>query len=272
MRIFANDRMSSIMDSLGMSDDLPIEHKMVNSAIENAQRRVEAQHFDSRKNLLEYDDVMNQQRKTIYSLRREVLGAEPDEMRELCLDGIEDLCVHMVNQFCDPRAKVENWDLEGLTEQVKFQFNHEVDLQQLPRSRDRYMEHIYFAVEKPYKERIEEVNANQDGLMSQLEKQLFLQQIDQLWKDHLTTMDQLRTGIGLRGYGQRDPKKEYQKEGFRLFTSLLIEIKSKVLGQLYRVKVRSEEEVRAAEEAYRQRVEEQQQQMRMQHPCSIAES
>ena len=99
--------------------------------------------------------------------------------------------------------------------------------------------------------------------MSRLEKQLFLQQIDELWKDHLTTMDQLRTGIGLRGYGQRDPKKEYQKEGFRLFNSLLVQIDSKVMGQLYRVQVQSEEEVAAAQEAYQRRIEEQQRQMQM---------
>ena len=99
--------------------------------------------------------------------------------------------------------------------------------------------------------------------MHQLEKQLYLQQIDQLWKDHLTTMDQLRTGIGLRGYGQRDPKKEYQKEGYRLFSSLLVDIKSKVMGQLYRVQIESEDEVLAAQRAYQERVEEQQRQMRM---------
>jgi preprotein translocase subunit SecA len=263
MRIFASDRMASMMDSLGMSDDAPIEHKMVSRAIENAQQRVEAQHFDSRKNLLEYDDVMNQQRKTIYELRLNVLGSSVESLRELCLDAIEDLVVSQVNQFCDERTKTEYWDLEGLIERVKFQFNHEVDLDHLPRSRERYMEHIYFAVEAPYKRKVDEVNTNQDGLMHQLEKQLYLQQIDQLWKDHLTTMDQLRTGIGLRGYGQRDPKKEYQKEGYRLFSSLLVDIKSRLMGQLYRVQIDSEAEVLEAQQAYRRRVEEQQRQMQM---------
>ena len=272
MRIFANDRMAGIMDSLGMSDDQPIEHKMVSRAIENAQQRVEAQHFDSRKNLLEYDDVMNQQRKTIYALRRRVLSAESDELREICLDAIEDLVVRMVHEVCDEREKPESWDIDGLTERVLFQFNHRVDLSSLPRSKDRYMKHIYFAVEAPYKAKISEVDTNQDGLMHRLEKQLFLQQIDQLWKDHLTTMDQLRTGIGLRGYGQRDPKKEYQKEGFRMFTDLMHEVKARVMGQLYRVQIESEEEVLAAQEEYRRRVEEQQAQMRMLSAESAAES
>jgi preprotein translocase subunit SecA len=263
MRIFANDRMATIMDSLGMSDDAPIEHNMVSKAIENAQRRVEAQHFDSRKNLLEYDDVMNQQRKTIYELRLKVLRSVDESLRELCLDAIEDLVYSTVNQYCDEKLKPEYWDIEGLIDRVKFQFNHEIELDHLPRSRERYMEHIYYAVEKPYLEKVEDVNSNQDGLMHQLEKQLYLQQIDQLWKDHLTTMDQLRTGIGLRGYGQRDPKKEYQKEGYRLFSSLLVDIKSRLMGQLFRIKIEDEAEVLAAQEAYRQRMEEQQRQMQM---------
>ncbi len=263
MRIFANDRMAGVMDTLGMSDDAPIEHKMVSKAIENAQRRVEAQHFDSRKNLLEYDDVMNQQRKTIYGLRREVLGADEEHLRELVFDAIEDLVVDMVGGYCNEGEKPEAWDLSGLTDRVRFQFNHEVDLGGLPLSRVRFQEHIYFAVETPYRDKIQEVDGNQDGLMHRLEKQLFLQQIDQLWKDHLTTMDQLRTGIGLRGYGQRDPKKEYQKEGYRLFSSLLVNVKSKVMGQLYRVQIQSEAEVEAAQAAYQKRVEEQQRQMKM---------
>ena len=260
MRIFANDRMTGIMDSLGMSDDAPIEHAMVSKAIENAQKRVEAQHFDSRKNLLEYDDVMNQQRKTIYALRLNVLSADEDQIRELMLDAIDDLVVDMVNTYCDERTKPEYWDIDGLVDRVKFQFNHVLSLSDLPRSRQRYMEHIYFSVEKPFLEKSEEVNANQEGLMNTLEKQLYLQQIDELWKDHLTTMDQLRTGIGLRGYGQRDPKKEYQKEGFRLFNSLLVNIKSRVLGQLVRVQIETQEEMMAAQEEYRRRAEEQQRQ------------
>ena len=263
MRIFASDRMASMMDSLGMTDDAPIEHSMVSKAIENAQRRVEAQHFDSRKNLLEYDDVMDQQRKTIYKLRLSVLGSNDESLRELCLDAIEDLVVSMVDTHCDERTKPEYWDIDALIENVRFQFNQEIELHDLPRSKERYIERIYFSVEQPYLDKVNEVNGNQDGLMHQLEKQLYLQQIDQLWKDHLTAMDQLRTGIGLRGYGQRDPKKEYQKEGFRLFSSLLVNIKAKVMGQLYRVQIESEEEVLAAQKAYRERVEEQQRQMQM---------
>ena len=263
MRIFASERMAGVMDTLGMSDDAPIEHAMVSKSIENAQRRVEGMHFDSRKNLLEYDDVMNAQRKTIYALRREVLGSDEESLRELCLDAIEDLAVNIVETYCDEKLRPEEWDVDGLVERVKFQFNHEVDLSDVVAARPRYQEHIYFAAEKPYLDKVAEVDAEQEGLFHRLEKDLFLRNIDEYWKQHLTTMDQLRTGIGLRGYGQRDPKKEYAKEGYRLFTDLLIQIKSQVMGHLFRVQVRSEEEVRREEEAYRRRLEEQQEQMKM---------
>jgi len=263
MRIFANDNVTAIMDKLGMTDDQPIEAGMVSKAIENAQRRVEAQHFDSRKNLKEYDDVMNQQRKTIYAWRRDVLGSDDESLGEMCLDAIEDLVRAMLDEFCDEREKPDTWDIPGLIERVKYQFDIDVDLSQLAISRHRYLEHIYFAAEAPYKAKREEIGEKQEGLMHRIEKDLFLRHIDQHWKDHLTTMDQLRTGIGLRGYGQRDPKKEYQKEGFRLFRSLMIDIRSKVLGQLYRLEVKSQDEVAAEEAAYRERIEAQQRQMQM---------
>ena len=263
MRVFASERMTSIMDSLGMSDDAPIEHGMVSKSIENAQRRVEGMHFDSRKNLLEYDDVMNNQRKTIYEMRRTVLGADEEGLREFSLDAIEDLAVNIVDTYCDERQRPEEWDLEALVDRVKFQFNHVVDLSHLPTAKPKFKEHIYFAVEAPFLERVAEVDAQQDGLFHRIEKDLFLRNIDEYWKQHLTTMDQLRTGIGLRGYGQRDPKKEYAKEGYRLFIELLVTIKSQVMGHLFRVQVRSEEEVAREEEEYRQRLEEQQARMKM---------
>jgi preprotein translocase subunit SecA len=263
MRIFANDKMAGMMDKLGMSDDQPIEHGMVSKAIENAQRRVEGMHFDSRKNLLEYDDVMNQQRKTIYGLRREVLGADEPHLRELCFDAIEDLVSNMVDLHCPEKLRAEEWNVGALVDAVQFQFNHGVTLDDLPSARPKYEERIYFEVEEIYKAKVAEVNATNDGLMHRLEKDLYLRQIDELWKNHLQVMGQLRQGIGLRGYGQRDPKKEYAKEGFRLFLELLVTVKSNLMGQLFRVQVQSEEEVRRAEEEHRRRLEEQQKAMRM---------
>ncbi len=263
MRIFANDRIAGIMERLGMSDDAPIEHKMVSKAIENAQERVEAQHFDARKNLLEYDDVMDQQRKTIYGWRLRILSATEESLSEMCLDAIDDLVNNMVEGHCNDQMRPEEWDVGALEENTLFQFNHKVDLSDLPLAKPRFKERIYFDVEKPFQAKTEEVNQTQEGLMLRLQKDLFLRQIDEQWKQHLQTMDQLRTGIGLRGYGQRDPKKEYQKEGYRLFQDLLINIKSQVMGQLYRLKVKSEEEVRREEEAYRRQIEERQRQMKM---------
>jgi preprotein translocase subunit SecA len=263
MRIFAGDKMTALMDRMGMHDDQPLEHGMISNSIETAQRRVEAQHFDSRKNLLEYDDVMNQQRKSIYDLRRFVLGADEQALRDLCLDGIEDLATGLVNQHCDEKERPDNWNVEGMLTAFETQFGFPVDISDLPRARNKFAEQMYFTAEMPYKSKVQEVNETQDGLMSRLEKQFYLQQIDQQWKDHLTTMDQLRTGIGLRGYGQRDPKKEYQKEGFRLFRSLVYEVKAQVVGQLLRVTVQSAEQVAQAEAEYEQRLEEQQRQMRL---------
>ena len=205
------------MDRMGMNDDLPLEHGMITGSIETAQRRVEAQHFDSRKNLLEYDDVMNQQRKSIYDLRRFVLGADQAALRDHSLDAIEDLVVNLVDQYCHEKERPDNWRIDEMITAFKNQFGVEVNLDQLPRARNRYMEHMYFQAEAPFKVKVEEVEETQPELMSRLEKQFFLQQIDQQWKDHLTTMDQLRTGIGLRGYGQRDPKKEYQRKAFDSF-------------------------------------------------------
>ncbi len=337
MRIFATDRMTAIMDRLGMSDDAPIEAGMVSRAIENAQRRVEAQHFDARKNLLEYDDVMNQQRKSIYKFRRRVLAsedehslallkllakgplkpneaveqlkidarfvmaivesfrrrayieleldesklavsedgksaeappeaitlkindlgtkrlAEAEALQEISLDTIEDLVTNMVQVQCPDSMPPDRWDVEALQEAVLFQFNHKVDLKGLPRSAVRYEEKIYSEVEKPYLDKVKEINAGRPLLFHQAEKDLYLRQVDEQWKHHLQVMDQLRTGIGLRGYGQRDPKKEYQKEGFRLFQDLLVNVKSQVMGQVYRLRVRSEDEVRREQEEERRR-------------------
>lgn len=263
MRIFAGDKMTTLMDRMGMNDDQPLEHGMISNSIETAQRRVEAQHFDSRKNLLEYDDVMNQQRKSIYDLRRFVLGADEQALRDLCLDAIDDLANGLVKSHCDEKERSDNWDVEGMLSEFENQFGLPVDISDLPRARNKFAEKMYFTAEAPYRAKVDEVNETQDGLMSRLEKQFYLQQIDQQWKDHLTTMDQLRTGIGLRGYGQRDPKKEYQKEGFRLFRSLVYEVKSQVVGQLLRITVRSAEQVAQAEAEYEQRLDEQQRQMRL---------
>jgi preprotein translocase subunit SecA len=266
MRIFGSERLVSVMDRLGMSDDAPIEASMVTRAIENAQKRVEGQHFDARKNLLEYDDVMNQQRKTIYAWRLSVLGAEGEALREITLDAIEDLVINLTKLHAAENVRVDDWKVDTLIAEVEDQFGVKLDFTGVPSISARYQERIYFAVEKALKARNAEIESKQPGIFRRIEKEVFLRTIDDLWKHHLQVMDQLRQGIGLRGYGQRDPKKEYQKEGFRLFHDLLVQIKAKVISQLMRVQVRAESEIRAEEEAYRRRVEAMQREMQMSAP------
>ena len=140
MRIFAGDRMTSLMDRMGMNDDQPLEHGMINNSIETAQRRVEAQHFDSRKNLLEYDDVMNQQRKSIYDLRRFVLGADEQTLRDLCLDALEDLCTGLVDLYCNEKDRPDNWNTDAMLVDFENQFGLPVDISDLPRARNRFAE------------------------------------------------------------------------------------------------------------------------------------
>ncbi|MFN3198187.1 MAG: preprotein translocase subunit SecA [Bradymonadia bacterium] len=256
MRIFSSDRMRGLMERLGMSDDAPIEHGMVSKSIENAQRKVEGQHFDARKNLIEYDDVMNQQRQTIYAWRRQVLGAEEPQLKEITLDAIDDLVRNLVEIACPPDVRPQEWKLDELIEAVRNQFDHSVVLDDLPIARPKFEERIYFKVEEKFLALQSQANEVNGGELHRLAKELFLRQIDEQWKDHLQTMAQLRQGVGLRGYGQKDPKKEYQKEGFRLFTDLLINIKAQVLGQLIRVQVPSMEEMRKAEEERIRQMEE----------------
>ncbi len=264
MRIFGSDRLTSIMDRLGMTDEAPIEAAMVTRSIEGAQKRVEGQHFDSRKNLLEYDDVMNQQRKTIYAWRRRILGANETDLREVTLDAMEDLVINLTKIHCPTNLQPHDWKLDQLAEDAEFQFGLKPSFDGLPPNPEKYQEVIYFAAEDALKTRETGVNKAQPELFARVERDLFLRTIDELWRNHLQTMDQLRQGIGLRGYGQRDPKKEYQKEGFRLFQDVLMAVKSQVVGQLMRMQVRSEDDVRRQEEEYRRRVEAMQQQMEMQ--------
>jgi preprotein translocase subunit SecA len=163
--------------------------------------------------------------------------------------------MNITQVYCPDALAPDKWDLDAMNEAVLFQFNHRVDVTDLPRAAARYQKRIYFEVEKPYVAKTEEVDASRPLLFQQLAKDLFLRQIDEQWKNHLQVMSQLRTGIGLRSYGQRDPKKEYQKEGFRLFQDMLINVKSQVMGQLFRLQVQSEEEVRREQEARRAQME-----------------
>ena len=282
-----------MMETLGMKEGEQIEHRWLTKAIENAQKRVEAHNFDIRKSLLEYDDVMNQQRKSVYRLRRMVLGfgagvpvVEFDEdpktrkktrrekvwgwedEREHLLDLIEDLVVDMVANTCPESASPAKWDLDALTALVKDQFGLEVKFAGPPSGRGGearavIQEQVYNVVEKAYRAKEEQLGTDADGVpvLRRWEQYIYLQSIDQLWKDHLLAMDHLRQGIGLRGYGQKDPKQEYKKEGYEMFVQMTWRVKSAVVGNILRLQlVRQEtaEEIEAKRLALarRQRVTE----------------
>jgi preprotein translocase subunit SecA len=237
LRIFASERISNLMLKLGMEEGVPIEHGMVTRAIENAQKKVEAHNFDIRKQLLEYDDVMNKQREVIYQHRRAVLmGTDlSEEVRDMVADVIDGL----VDTFCPEEAYAEEWDFAGLGEALTGQFG--VDLTQAAGAdgapvkdlgRDALREELRERALEVYKRKEAELSSE---LVRYLEKMMLLQVIDHHWKEHLLGMDHLRDGIGLRGYGQKDPLIEYKREGYDMFAAMMGRIKSDSLERLFKV-------------------------------------
>jgi len=240
MRIFASERVSNLMLKLGMEEGVPIEHRMVSKSIENAQKKVEGHNFEIRKHLLEYDDVMNKQREIIYEHRSMVLGAEDlsSEIQEMMTDTIESL----VDTYCPEEQYAEEWDMDGFVEQVHGQFGLDFlrpeELKEM--GRDGVKEEVKEHVQQAYKDK-ETRSAEEQGVTSEmfryLEKMVLLQVIDQQWKDHLLGMDQLRDGIGLRGYGQKDPLAEYKREGYDMFAGMMARIKGEALERLFKVQL-----------------------------------
>ncbi len=255
LRIFGSGRLSSIMDKLGMEEDEPIEHSMISKAIENAQRKVEGHNFDIRKHLLEYDDVMNKQREVIYGQRREVLKS--DNVHEIVSDMIDDLVESMVSTIVQERTPSEDWDWQVFDEQVAELFNVSLNWQQADRCDLDYAtlkEKLRTEVDNAYKAQEQDNGIEQ---MRQLERMILLQMVDTHWKEHLLNMDHLKEGIGLRGYGQKNPLDEYKKEGFNLFLSMVETVKEQTVGTLMRVKIVQDDEVaRLEEEQRRQREKE----------------
>ncbi|MBW1756673.1 MAG: preprotein translocase subunit SecA, partial [Deltaproteobacteria bacterium] len=376
MRIFAGERVQSMMDRLGMEEDVPIEHRWVTRAVENAQKKVEERNFDVRKHLLEYDDVMNQQRKSMYALRKQVLrgeyrtvptdderkaGAEPvplvdgidvallsrvtkvlenmvkfhsyplpdagltqddvpahrkksiesdlsaltdvrvqllekdiyvwfgcavpledfrndpqgayehleravgmslSEQKERLLDLVEEIVITMTDHACPPGKHFEDWDLEGLVRAYKEQFALDATGIQDIGDREELLRKLY-ADAASVQERKEQEFGTENFL--RLFRDLYLQEIDKQWMDHLQGMDHLRDGIGLRGYGQRDPKKEYQREGFDMYLEMVQSVKSSVTLGMFTVERAGEEELQRLEEQRRQATEKRQRQIRASH-------
>ncbi len=240
MRIFGAERISNIMLRLGMEEGVPIEHNMVTKAIENAQKRVEAHNFDIRKRLLDYDDVMNKQREVVYGWRREVL--ESDDLKDEVLEMLEALTGDYVDTYATAGTHPEDWDYRGLEEILQRQvgvFVSAKELEQRELPREALQEEIHSLVLAAYQERETKLG---EPMMRHLERLVMLQVIDNFWRDHLLAMDQLKEGIGLRGYGQKDPLIEYQKEGFGMFTQMMQEVKYEVVRHMFRMRTPEEEE------------------------------
>ncbi|MGZ8375288.1 MAG: preprotein translocase subunit SecA [Nitrospira sp.] len=237
MRIFASERVSQLMLKLGMEEGVPIEHGMVTRAIANAQKKVEAHNFEIRKQLLEYDDVMNKQREVIYRHRRAVLSGEnlTNDLHDMMGSSVES----SLNVYCPAEQYPEEWDVKGLTEVMHGQFGLDIthgkqdggdSLRDV--GRDALLEDLRTQVRDAYTKKEQELGPE---LMRFLEKTFMLQVIDHHWKDHLLGMDHLRDGIGLRGYGQKDPLIEYKREGFDLFAGMMDRVKSDTLDRLFHV-------------------------------------
>ena len=255
LRLFGSDRLSRIMDKLGMEEGQPIEHRMVSHAIETAQTRVEAHNFDIRKHLIEYDDVMNKQRKVIYEQRRMILGGE--NLRGHIMDMIEEVVERIVDRYIHPEVHPEEWDLEGLGEALAGQFGLDLPLKmdRMAKIRPEVLkEEIQEGAAEAYQKREEELGA---GIMRQLETMIMLQVVDSQWKDHLYSLDHLKEGIGLRGYGQKDPLIEYKREAYDMFTAMIERIEEESLQYLFKVQLQpaAREEAALAPEAQRARPE-----------------
>ena len=264
MRIFVNDNMRGMMQKLGGEPGEAIEHKLINRSIENAQRKVEGHNFDIRKNLLEYDDVSNDQRQVIYQQRLQLMQSESIADT---IEGLrEEVIVDLVGQHIPPDSLAEQWDLVGLQEELQSEFGSHQPLQQWLEDDDSLdesglIERILQQAESEYATKQAAFEAANIDLRL-VEKQVMLQLLDQRWKEHLASMDQLRQGIHLRAYAQKQPKQEFKRESFELFQSLLYNIKYDVVRTLSRMQLENPEELAAAE---RKRRAEAEQHMQFQH-------
>ena len=252
MRIFASDRMAGLMQKLGMEEGEAIEHKWVTRAIENAQKKVEAHNFDIRKQVLEYDDVANDQRKVIYEQRNELM--ETDDVSAAVISMRDTVVNDVISLYIAPNSIDEQWDIDGLEQALRDDFALDVSISTWLEEDDSLheeslRERIVDAVQTACDAREQIVGSD---IMRHFEKAIMLQTLDMQWKEHLAQMDYLRQGINLRGYAQKDPKQEYKREAFSMFTSMLDRIKHDVISLISRVELRAQEDVEAVEEQRRQ--------------------
>ncbi|PVZ88866.1 preprotein translocase subunit SecA [Serratia sp. S1B] len=265
MRIFASDRVSGMMRKLGMKEGEAIEHPWVTKAIANAQRKVESRNFDIRKQLLEYDDVANDQRRAIYSQRNELLDVA--DISETIISIREDVFKTTIDNYIPPQSLEEMWDVPGLEERLRSDFDLDMPIAEwLDKEPQLHEETLRERILEKAKEtylRKEDVVGTE--MMRNFEKGVMLQTLDSLWKEHLAAMDYLRQGIHLRGYAQKDPKQEYKRESFNMFANMLESLKYEVISVLSKVQVRMPEEVEALELQRREEAERLARQQQLSH-------
>ncbi|MGB5157014.1 preprotein translocase subunit SecA [Desulfobacterium sp. N47] len=242
LRIFGGERITGIMEKLGMQEGEPIEHSLISRAIENAQAKVEGHNFDIRKQLLEYDDVMNQQREVIYKQRREALNDKSlkPSIESMIREKVDEIAV----SFADEKVSPEEWDIKGLSEAVYIQFNFRMNnisaetLEEL--DKEELAQMIYDEAMSIYNQK-EALVGNEN--FRHLEQMVMLQTVDSMWKDHLLSMDHLKEGIGLRGYAQQNPLIVYKKEGFELFQDMISRVKDEIVSILFRIQISEPEKI-----------------------------
>jgi preprotein translocase subunit SecA len=239
MRIFGSDKVSPILAKLGMDEDMPIEHPFISKAIENAQTRVEGHNFEIRKYLLEYDNVMNKQRETIYGMRREVMKEE--SVKDRVNDMVEEICEDIVFECAPEKVYPEEWDLVSLKNRLYETFFLHMDLNSLnvkDTTREGLFDFVLKAVTTFYENKEKQFG---EGELRPVERFFVLNSLDTFWKEHLLALDHLKEGIGLRGYAQKDPLREYQRESFELFLDMLERVKYDTVRKLYAVQPAKEE-------------------------------
>jgi len=262
MRLFASDSVKNMMRSLGMEKGESIEHRMVTGAIEKAQKKVEGRNYDMRKNLLEYDDVANDQRQVIYQQRNELL--EEEDISDIIETIREDVVDTTISYYLPPQSLMEQWDIAGLEDQFLKEFNLEIKIQDWFNSNDNLNEEsIRLKIQKESKDVYQQKVFSIGEDIRMIERQLMLQVLDTLWKEHLSHMDYLRQGINLRAYAQKNPRQEYKRESFELFQQMLENIKSETIRFLSKAEVRSRDEIEKLERIKRET--QQQQKLKMQH-------
>jgi preprotein translocase subunit SecA len=251
LRIFGSERVAKIMDLLKIEEGEAITHGMITRSIENAQKKVEAHNFDIRKHLIEYDDVMNKQREVIYTQRREILAGQ--DIRESFMEMLDETIEEIVAGYAIEKTAASEWDWKGISEIVFKCFNLQLDLPQEAMGRINPTNFKDILKEQAHSIFTGRVNEMGDELIDHLIKVMMLQAIDTHWKDHLLNIDHLKEGIGLRGYGQKDPKQEYKKEAYNCFMEMIIRIREEVVERIYWVQVEHPDEVEKIEEEQQQR-------------------